>query len=144
MSVGVKDWDESALLVEVLRRDPELGVLRSSSVSHCKIKGGSVKDFRKAFWQSICEVFKIFCTNRSETNFFIKIQTNFKKPHRFRRSGITGKSHSFTDSSCFFNGSKSKMPFFSFIICSPAAVGFWSLLSVSCPRPSWRCLGLLW
>ena len=43
VSVGVKDWDESALLVEVLRRDPELGVLRSSSVSHYQIKGGSVK-----------------------------------------------------------------------------------------------------
>ena len=57
VSVGVKDWVESALLVEVLRRDPELGVLRSSSVSHCQIKGGSVKDFRKAFWVYFRTVF---------------------------------------------------------------------------------------
>ena len=49
VSVGVEGRDESALLVEVLRRVPELGVLRSSSVSHCQIKGGSVNDFRKAF-----------------------------------------------------------------------------------------------
>ena len=36
-AVGVdgRDDESAALLVEVLRRDPELGVIRSSSVSHC-------------------------------------------------------------------------------------------------------------